>query len=202
MWIHFDDNLDKLVGDVKQVTITNGGTSNASFVFNMNKGGKEKELNIFLNGVHMRTRYDSKYDQINKTEDFIAYSKISTPNNPLALKSETINGVYKYDDKGRIIQYVNAARKSADSCIYRYNDFGDLIECDEFERGQFFAKKKFKYNSQHLIIESLDEFAEGKSGKATLAYQYKTFDSMGNWLVRDVLNDGKRTTITREITYY
>jgi len=206
VWTHFDEDLDMLHGDVKQVTIIYDRPLAKSFyyVFNIDRDGKERGLHVHFQSTHLKTRYVAKYDKSSNTEDFIGYTKdISGSKRNQVSGNETIVGIYKYDNQGRIIKYVKIGGvEDRNSYIYKYNNLGDLIECDEYDDGQLESKTTFKYDKRYLITESLAEFEEDSSLEK-ISYQYKNFDSMNNWLTKIIKSeDGTTSTETRKITYY
>jgi len=206
VWTHFEEDLDMLHGNVKQVTIKFDHPLAKAFyyVFNIDRDGKERGLHVHLGDTHFKTRYITEYDSNSDTEDLIGYTKdISGVKKYKLGGSETKAGIYKYNDQGRIIEFVKIGGvDDGNKYIYKYNNLGDLIECYEYDNAQFDSKTTFKYDKRHLIIESLAEF-KGDSEVERISYQYKNFDAMNNWLTK-VINsdDGKSTTVTRKITYY
>jgi len=202
VWTHVDEDLDKLLGDVRQITITSDRpvAKNFYYVININKQGKETELTMHFHDVQLKTRYVSKYEKNDNTENFLGF--LSTSKNNQGLNNETMSGIYKYDTKGQIIKLVKMGGvENGNICNYKYNKFGDLIESDEYSNGQIQSKERFKYDSRHLVTELLTEFDD--SSKEKLTYLYKKFDPMNNWITKVVLSDGRlSTTITRKITYY
>lgn len=207
VWIHVYDDLDKLSGDIKQVTVTSDEHAFKDFhyIINIDREGKERELNMYFHEIQAKTRYISKYYKNENTESFIGYTKsLSTSKEYQALGKETMTEICKYDNEGRIIKLINiGGMDDGDSCIYRYNSFGNLIECDQYNsNGQLDSKKKFKYDNRNLMTESLEEF-EKDSLEEKVSYQYKAFDLKNNWLSRiSKSDDGSSTTLTRKITYY
>jgi len=206
VWTHFDEDLDELHGDIMQVTIKYDHPFAKSFyyVFNIDRDGNEIGVHMHFGEIHLRTRYVTKYDKSSNTVDFIGYMKdISGSKRHQVSGSETIDGIYKYDNQGRIIKFLKIGGvDDGDSSIYKYNNFNDLIERNDYSDGKLHSKTKFKYDNRHLITESLGEF-EGDSSSEKISYQYKNFDSRNNWLIKIIKSeDGTNTILTRKITYY
>jgi hypothetical protein len=207
VWTHFDEDLDILHGDVKEVTITFDHPlgKNFYYILDIDRGGKQRALHEHFQSIHLKTRYVSEYNNNTSTEDLVGYLRdISDSNKYQASVNETKVETYKYDNQGRIIKYLKiGGAETGKSCAYKYNSFGDLIECDVYDDKQRDSKTTFKYDTRHLITESLRTEFEIDSSIEKTSYQYKNFDSMNNWRTKIIKSeDGKSNTVTRKITYY
>ena len=142
--------------------------------------------------------YDYKYDK----------SGIRTE--VAMMSAELGNDIYQCDSYGRI------ARKSTNTDMvkkysmeplqekyfYKYDEAGDMIEADLYLETELRFSEKYKYNSQHLLLEK-DAFSGAEKFVDTTTYKYQSFDKNGNWTKKARIIEGNEPfTITRFITYY
>lgn len=130
LWTHLDEDLDMLHGDVKQVTIKfdHPLAKNFYYVFEIDRDGKQRAVDMYLTGIHVKTRYVAEYDSNSNTNDFIGYAKrISGLKKYQPSDNETKVEVYKYDNQDRIIKYVKIDGGIANGIVVSTNTIISVI---------------------------------------------------------------------------
>lgn len=114
-------------------------------------------------------------------------------------------GIYEYDDKGNEI-LLNSYKSNGDlmsKLMMKYDDKGNQVEWDLFKpNGDLMSKGKIKYDDKGNEIE-YKFFKSDGSLMMSHINRYETFDKIGNWIKKiNILDDGKKYIVKREIIYY
>jgi len=226
----YDGGIYSLSGNIKQITTEpaddqptpNPGQDYHTAYFDK-RGNVYKTIDGF-HGMVSQTHYFTIYDKRKNKLATLGYfrhtdfyvegdlrpplhiGKNGQPENDLQLKE-----IYRYNDHKQIVNYVTIGyRRSPDSSFYnyKYNNRGLLIELDDFVNPTVLGSlTKFKYDNDDNLTES-DEYQQDRL-RIKIVYQYKLFDSKGNWtrMITHTTGDfygsnGENYIMKREISYY
>jgi hypothetical protein len=180
--------IEILKGHVKKLTqiYEAGGLDPKSEIIDFDSNGNQIQSKLTnIEGVAGIVKYTYKYESDGK--------KTIIPDDRFNL--------YKFEKNGHIAESISYIDNTIyDSCKFYYDSAGDIVESvDSFSKMKT-NLTRYKYNSQHLLIES-DEY-QGNKHIYKVNYEYKSFDEKGNWTQMVFHSKDITRTVIRHITYY
>lgn len=179
-------------------------------------------------GCDCLIKYAYRYNKKGKKTEIVTYNN---------LREYFYVPEYKYDTTGRVAESDADTKElrdippwnipKQDKEFYKYDEAGDMVQCDGYLDTLHRYMNKYHYNARHILIET-DHFSQFRLNDKTpdllhkrqvpqkIIYLYKAFDAKGNWLKRVAVEHNnpsayfgpkpkesvETNTEIRKITYY